>query len=174
MLLRHGLARAGVAVTVLPASPKKNPPPNPLPPPPRPNQKNAPTPPPPKRTAATPQKKGGKKKKRKKKKKKKKKGKKKNKKKKKKENTQNKPPPHNPPTFILRGRERHPYQFAPRPAGLDGGAQARRKRRALLVATNNVLNPFTPFGDASLLRMANFSPMSRTLLSRNSTPASIW
>ena len=24
------------------------------------------------------------------------------------------------------------------------------------VATNNVLNPFTPFGDASLLRMANF------------------
>jgi len=25
--------------------------------------------------------------------------------------------------------------------------QARRKRRAVLVATNNVLNPFTPFGD---------------------------
>jgi cytosine/creatinine deaminase len=24
------------------------------------------------------------------------------------------------------------------------------------IATNNVLNPFTPFGDASLLRMANF------------------
>ena len=24
------------------------------------------------------------------------------------------------------------------------------------IATNNVLNPFTPFGDCSLLRMANF------------------
>ena len=26
---------------------------------------------------------------------------------------------------------------------------------ALFVATNNVLNPFTPFGDCSLMRMAN-------------------
>ena len=30
-----------------------------------------------------------------------------------------------------------------------------RRRHRLRVATNNVLNPFTPFGDASLLRMAN-------------------
>src|SRR5215213_7135189 len=29
-------------------------------------------------------------------------------------------------------------------------------RKLCSVATNNVQNPFTPFGDASLLRMANF------------------
>jgi cytosine/creatinine deaminase len=53
--------------------------------------------------------------------------------------------------LFLLGRDRD--RLVPR-----GLAPAERLRQAgvlVTVATNNVLNPFTPFGDASLIRMAN-------------------
>jgi cytosine/creatinine deaminase len=42
------------------------------------------------------------------------------------------------------------------PRGLTAAHRLVAKGVLCSVATNNVLNPFTPFGDASLLRMANF------------------
>ncbi|MDH2352399.1 amidohydrolase family protein [Bradyrhizobium sp. SSUT112] len=42
------------------------------------------------------------------------------------------------------------------PRGLALAHKLAREGVVCSVATNNVLNPFTPFGDASLLRMANF------------------
>src|SRR3982074_1015682 len=42
------------------------------------------------------------------------------------------------------------------PRGLTAAHKLVEKGVLCSVATNNVLNPFTPFGDASLLRMANF------------------
>ncbi|WP_128925047.1 amidohydrolase family protein [Bradyrhizobium guangxiense] len=42
------------------------------------------------------------------------------------------------------------------PRGLTLAHKLARDGVVCSVATNNVLNPFTPFGDASLLRMANF------------------
>src|SRR3982074_2577505 len=42
------------------------------------------------------------------------------------------------------------------PRGLTAAHKLVEKGVVCSVATNNVLNPFTPFGDASLLRMANF------------------
>ncbi|MET4294865.1 cytosine deaminase [Bradyrhizobium sp. LB8.2] len=42
------------------------------------------------------------------------------------------------------------------PRGLTLAHKLAREGVLCSVATNNVLNPFTPFGDASLLRMANF------------------
>ena len=42
------------------------------------------------------------------------------------------------------------------PRGLTAAHKLVDKGVLCSVATNNVLNPFTPFGDASLLRMANF------------------
>jgi cytosine deaminase len=42
------------------------------------------------------------------------------------------------------------------PRGLTMAHKLVEKGVLCSVATNNVLNPFTPFGDASLLRMANF------------------
>src|SRR5258707_2369580 len=42
------------------------------------------------------------------------------------------------------------------PRGLTAAHRLVEKGVLCSVATNNVLNPFTPFGDASLLRMANF------------------
>ncbi len=42
------------------------------------------------------------------------------------------------------------------PRGLTAAHKLVQKGVLCSVATNNVLNPFTPFGDASLLRMANF------------------
>ena len=42
------------------------------------------------------------------------------------------------------------------PRGLTVAHRLVEKGVVCSVATNNVLNPFTPFGDASLLRMANF------------------
>ncbi len=42
------------------------------------------------------------------------------------------------------------------PRGLTAAHRLARQGVACSIATNNVLNPFTPFGDASLLRMANF------------------
>jgi len=42
------------------------------------------------------------------------------------------------------------------PRGLTSAHRLVEKGVLCSVATNNVLNPFTPFGDASLLRMANF------------------
>jgi cytosine/creatinine deaminase len=41
------------------------------------------------------------------------------------------------------------------PRGLTAAHRLVEKGVLCSVATNNVLNPFTPFGDASLLRMAN-------------------
>jgi cytosine deaminase len=42
------------------------------------------------------------------------------------------------------------------PRGLTAAHRLVRDGVLCSVATNNVLNPFTPFGDCSLLRMANF------------------
>jgi len=42
------------------------------------------------------------------------------------------------------------------PRGLTAAHKLVEKGVLCSVATNNVMNPFTPFGDASLLRMANF------------------
>ncbi len=42
-----------------------------------------------------------------------------------------------------------------RRGGVVDAARLRRHGVTCSVATNNVLNPFTPYGDASLIRMAN-------------------
>jgi cytosine deaminase len=42
------------------------------------------------------------------------------------------------------------------PRGVAPAHRLREQGVVCSLATNNVLNPFTPFGDASLLRMANF------------------
>jgi cytosine deaminase len=42
------------------------------------------------------------------------------------------------------------------PRGLTPAHRLVQQGVTCSIATNNVLNPFTPFGDASLLRMANF------------------
>jgi cytosine deaminase len=41
------------------------------------------------------------------------------------------------------------------PRGLAPAERLRRAGVVVTVATNNLLNPFTPYGDASLMRMAN-------------------
>lgn len=51
---------------------------------------------------------------------------------------------------FLNGARDHPL----RPRGLAPAASIRKHGVAVALATNNVQNPFTPFGDASLLRMA--------------------
>src|SRR5882672_1165956 len=58
------------------------------------------------------------------------------------------------------------------PRGLTAAHRLVEKGVLCSVATNNVLNPFTPFGDCSLLRMAISTPMWRMPVSANSRPAS--
>lgn len=53
--------------------------------------------------------------------------------------------------LYLNGRDR----FADRPRGVTAVHELARRGVACSVATNNVQNPFTPFGDLSLMRMAN-------------------
>jgi cytosine deaminase len=53
--------------------------------------------------------------------------------------------------LYLMGRDR----FADRPRGVTHVHELARRGVACSVATNNVENPFTPFGDFSLMRMAN-------------------
>lgn len=53
--------------------------------------------------------------------------------------------------LFLTGREHD--RLVPR--GLAPAERLRRAGVVVTVATNNVLNPFTPYGDASLMRMAN-------------------
>lgn len=53
--------------------------------------------------------------------------------------------------LFLTGRDHDRLQ----PRGLAPAERLRRAGVVVTVATNNVLNPFTPFGDASLVRMAN-------------------
>ena len=53
--------------------------------------------------------------------------------------------------LFLTGRDHD--RLAPR--GLAPAERLRRAGVVVTVATNNVLNPFTPYGDASLMRMAN-------------------
>jgi cytosine/creatinine deaminase len=60
--------------------------------------------------------------------------------------------------LFLMGRDRElhvPRGVAPVHRLLDQGVTC-------ALATNNVLNPFTPFGDCSLIRMANLYPISRS------------
>ena len=54
--------------------------------------------------------------------------------------------------LYLMGRD-HTHNI---PRGVTPVHRLAREGIACSIATNNVLNPFTPFGDASLLRMANF------------------
>ncbi|MDR4305994.1 amidohydrolase family protein [Chelatococcus sambhunathii] len=53
--------------------------------------------------------------------------------------------------LFLMGRD----EFANRPRGMTRVHELRAQGVACAVATNNVQNPFTPFGDLSLMRMAN-------------------
>ncbi|MFD1704114.1 amidohydrolase family protein [Methylopila henanensis] len=53
--------------------------------------------------------------------------------------------------LYLMGRDR----FADRPRGVTPAHELARRGVTASIATNNVQNPFTPFGDLSLMRMAN-------------------